>query len=165
MQEGILFHHLLDQNSPAYFMQMTLAIKGALDPEILKKSFNLLGQRHDILRTNYVYENIKKPKQVVIKEKVFDLAFHDLSSLVETRRQSFIKDYQHQDLRFFQIYQSLKKNISLSLPQTYPYSNYIAWLEKQDWEAAGTYWKKYLEGYQQKTCLPKISNTKPPEYL
>ncbi|MGG4186792.1 amino acid adenylation domain-containing protein, partial [Paenibacillus jamilae] len=35
-----------------------------------------------------------------------------------------------------------------------PYSQYIEWLEAQDVEAAASYWKDYLLGYDQETSIP-----------
>ena len=58
----------------------------------------------------------------------------------------------------FQIYYSLKNNIRLELPQVNGYSKYIKWLGSQDKKEAILYWKNYLEGYEQQTCVPKISS-------
>jgi amino acid adenylation domain-containing protein len=209
MQAGMLFHHLLDRNSLAYFTQMTFTIRGVLDPDLFRRSLQLLERRYEVLRTNFVYENLKKPKQVVLKEKVPDLDFYDLSQLDETERLSAVIEYQNKDrergfdltrdallritvlktgagtaqviwsfhhiimdgwclgilLReFFQIYQSLMQGKAVNLLKTTPYSNYIAWLEQQDQEAARAYWKNYLAGYEQKAGLPK-RNPRSPEYF
>lgn len=55
----------------------------------------------------------------------------------------------------FIIYEQLQNNRPLHLPVAYPYSNYLAWLERQDKEEALRYWNHYLEGYEQRAEIPK----------
>jgi amino acid adenylation domain-containing protein len=83
MQEGMLFHWLKNPGSSAYFEQVELAIAGDPDPNLVEKSFNALIQRYDILRTVFIYENIKEPVQVVLKEKNTRLYYQDLSAAPE----------------------------------------------------------------------------------
>ncbi|UHA73129.1 amino acid adenylation domain-containing protein [Paenibacillus sp. 481] len=46
------------------------------------------------------------------------------------------------------------------LPPVTPYSRYIEWLEQQDYEAASTYWRQYIAGYEQQYALPKMNASK-----
>lgn len=78
MQEGMLFHSLLNKNSEAYFEQMTCRIKGTFHKEIAEKSMNYLIDRHSILRTIFVQDLDEYPVQVVLKERKIDLLYHDL---------------------------------------------------------------------------------------
>ena len=55
-------------------------------------------------------------------------------------------------------YYSLKNNVELKLPKVNEYSKYIKWLEKQNKEEAISYWERYLGGYEQQACIPKLSN-------
>ncbi|MFN0226054.1 non-ribosomal peptide synthase/polyketide synthase, partial [Paenibacillus sp. KR2-11] len=41
------------------------------------------------------------------------------------------------------------------------YGDYIGWLERQDREAAGAYWKGYMAGYDNQTLLPLKGTAKP----
>jgi amino acid adenylation domain-containing protein/non-ribosomal peptide synthase protein (TIGR01720 family)/FkbM family methyltransferase len=50
---------------------------------------------------------------------------------------------------FLEIYTSYLENRPYRLPRATPYRSYIIWLEKQDREASGCYWEKYLEHYQE----------------
>jgi hypothetical protein len=56
LQEGMLFHSMLDSGSRFYFEQMVFTLKGTLNPILLKKSFQQLVNRHDVLRTVFVYD-------------------------------------------------------------------------------------------------------------
>ncbi|MBN2864186.1 MAG: amino acid adenylation domain-containing protein, partial [Bacteroidales bacterium] len=81
MQESMLFHHIMDQNSGAYFEQMVMDFKGEPDIEIFEKSINILIRRYDIFRTVFVYEKVKQPLQIVFKERPLKIKFEDLSYL------------------------------------------------------------------------------------
>ncbi len=69
MQEGMLFHSLMDSASSAYFEQLTFTLTGELDIGLLEKSFNHLIKRYDIFRTVFLYEKLKSPRQVVLNER------------------------------------------------------------------------------------------------
>jgi len=69
MQEGMLFQTLYDENTPAYFQQVSYRLSGNLELELVKKSLALLFERYDILKTAFVYKNIKRPVQVVLNER------------------------------------------------------------------------------------------------
>ncbi|WP_010248518.1 non-ribosomal peptide synthetase [Acetivibrio cellulolyticus] len=75
MQEGMLFHNLMNRESGAYFEQSILTVSGDIDRELLLQSFNIVTKRHDILRTIIVHEGFKKPLQVVFKERKAEVAF------------------------------------------------------------------------------------------
>lgn len=80
MQEGMLFHALMDSESGAYFEQSDITLSGNLDTEIFEKAFNLLLERHDILRTVFLYKKVQKPRQVVLKERRGTVYVEDLSN-------------------------------------------------------------------------------------
>lgn len=78
MQEGMLFHSLLDSESEYYFEQMTCNIKGELNLQVMEDSVNTLLSRYDILRTAFLHEGFEKPIQVVLKERKVDFHFVDV---------------------------------------------------------------------------------------
>ncbi|MCP4216968.1 MAG: amino acid adenylation domain-containing protein, partial [bacterium] len=192
MQSGMLFHHLMDTESVAYFEQSAFTLHGTLDLPLFQKSFNLLVERYDILRTVFLHGNLKTPLQVVLSKREVELFFRDLTQMDAVKKTAFVnqfgeKDKQrgfvlHEDVmmrisilqtagqsfkvfwsfhhilmdgwclgilmeEFFKIYTSLKNDGEApQLPEVYAYGDYIRWLEKQDMEEAGSYWKKMLEG-------------------
>ena len=201
MQEGILFHKLLGKDKNAYFEQLSFRIVGSLDIELFEKSINKLIEKHDVLRTIFIYENRKRPLQLVLKEAKIKICFEDISSLVSSEKSVFIKEFKEKDIDkgfdlskeisirasliktskeehifilsthhiildgwsspimfqdFFKIYNALKENRHLKLSKANKYSNYIKWLEKQDKKEALSYWRKYLENYQQQAQVPKV---------
>jgi len=68
LQEGILFHHLLQQQGDAYLLVMTLSFDRR---ERLDEFVQMLQQviaRHDVLRTAVLWEGLPEPVQVVWRE-------------------------------------------------------------------------------------------------
>ncbi|MGD9162624.1 MAG: condensation domain-containing protein, partial [Desulfobacteraceae bacterium] len=68
LQEGILFHHLMSEETDAYILSSIMALD---NHELLDKflsSFQLVVNRYDILRTAILWENLPEPVQVVCRE-------------------------------------------------------------------------------------------------
>ncbi|MBF0120231.1 MAG: amino acid adenylation domain-containing protein [Desulfobacterales bacterium] len=68
MQEGMLFHTLYSPETGNYFEQMHFLIKGEIDLEILKKSWQYIIDRHPVLRTGFIWDIGEKPIQIVHKQ-------------------------------------------------------------------------------------------------
>ncbi|MBB6716466.1 non-ribosomal peptide synthetase, partial [Clostridium gasigenes] len=79
MQEGMLYHTLVDVESEAYHESLALKIKGDLDVNILEESFNKLIARHDILRTIFDNNNFNKNMQIVFNERRTNIIYEDIS--------------------------------------------------------------------------------------
>ncbi len=97
MQEGMLFYSRLTLDMEAYVEQMCFTINGSLDLDIFQKSLDTLIQRYDILRTNFIYQNISKPMQIVYKGKKSSIHFIDISSKNENDKANFIEQYKNTD--------------------------------------------------------------------
>src|SRR4030065_950400 len=97
MQEGMLFHSLLDRFSNAHFEQIVVSISGCIDIIFLKDSLNLIIDRYDILRTNFVYRKLQRPRQVVFKERIADVYFEDISDLKENDKVKFLEKFKIKD--------------------------------------------------------------------
>ncbi len=72
MQEGMLFHTLLNPGSGIYLMQQHYTWNGPLNLERLVEAWGRVIDRHPILRTAYVWKDLKRPLQVV--QRRIDLA-------------------------------------------------------------------------------------------
>ncbi|QBD77240.1 amino acid adenylation domain-containing protein [Ktedonosporobacter rubrisoli] len=53
----------------------------------------------------------------------------------------------------FAYYDAFKRQRELDLPLPRPYNEYIAWLQKQDMQAAENFWRSYLDGFDIPTPL------------
>ncbi|OLP65656.1 Linear gramicidin synthase subunit D [Bacillus pumilus] len=104
MQQGMLFHALLDQASQAYFGQVHMTLEGLTDGEIYEQAWNLLVQRHSILRTRFAWEGLKEPVQLIRSEGSIHLTQHDVRHLSEQDQQDAIEQYLQSDrLRDFNL--------------------------------------------------------------
>ncbi|QXU43274.1 non-ribosomal peptide synthetase [Pedobacter sp. D749] len=96
MQEGILFHTLLDKSSNSYLSQSSYRLKGKIDIDLMIDCLNRLFQRHDILRTAFVHDKLDKPLQVVLKDRKAHIYLEDISQ--DKNPEQRIIDYCSQDI-------------------------------------------------------------------
>ncbi|MGG0066321.1 plipastatin non-ribosomal peptide synthetase PpsC [Bacillus subtilis] len=97
MQEGMLFHSLYDEQSRAYFEQASFTIHGQLDLERFQKSMDAVFDRYDIFRTAFIYKNVAKPRQVVLKQRHCHVHFEDISHLNEKDKEHCTEAFKEQD--------------------------------------------------------------------
>ncbi|WP_277714781.1 non-ribosomal peptide synthetase [Bacillus atrophaeus] len=97
MQEGMLFHSLLDEQSRAYFEQASFTINGRLDLERFQKSMDAIVGRYDIFRTTFIHKNVAKPRQVVLKSRPCRVQFEDISHLDQSDEEKYIETFRQQD--------------------------------------------------------------------
>ncbi|MGY2316378.1 non-ribosomal peptide synthase/polyketide synthase [Pseudomonas sp. SDO5522_S412] len=68
MQQGMLFHTLLEQGNGDYINQMRLDIDG-VDPQRFRAAWQAVVDAHDILRTGFIWQgNLEQPVQVVQRQ-------------------------------------------------------------------------------------------------
>ena len=97
MQEGMLFHTMKDNDSYAYFEQIILSISGNINVDYLEESLNRLIEKYDILRTIFLYENVKQPMQVVLKERKTTIYYEDLTHMENDQKEAYIDSFIKQD--------------------------------------------------------------------
>jgi amino acid adenylation domain-containing protein len=92
LQEGYLFHHLLDGEGDPYLLSMQLAIYSRAQVESYLQALQALIDRHDILRTAVHWEGLVEPVQVVwrraklfVEEVELDPVAGDLADQLEGR--------------------------------------------------------------------------------
>ncbi|MBP7654186.1 amino acid adenylation domain-containing protein, partial [Candidatus Dependentiae bacterium] len=105
MQSGFLYHKLLDENSAAYFEQTVIKAQGKFNYELFKKSWEMILERHNILRTVILYKDISQPVQIVVKHRDLEITYKDLrSELEESRQNAVISEFKNADkLRKFDL--------------------------------------------------------------
>lgn len=114
MQEGMLFHSLMENDSETYFEQVSFEINGALDTEAFEKSFNILIDRHEVFRAIFIYKKMKNPKQVIIKKRTASINFEDISSTAGDLKTDIIKEFLNKDrLKGFDLSKDMPARISV----------------------------------------------------
>ncbi|MGM9979363.1 MAG: condensation domain-containing protein, partial [Clostridium sp.] len=80
MQEGMLYHWLLDNKSSNYFLQNVININDEVNLDKIKQAINLVVFKHDVLRTVLFFKNANKPRQIILKEKNIEISILDASN-------------------------------------------------------------------------------------
>ncbi|OKP97904.1 non-ribosomal peptide synthetase [Paenibacillus sp. P46E] len=97
MQEGMLYHLLLDHRSQAYFEQLMFTLEGKLNLSHLNTTLNKLIEKYEILRTAFFYEELSTFKQAVMKERTISVNYEDISHLDDNAKETFIEHYKDED--------------------------------------------------------------------
>jgi amino acid adenylation domain-containing protein len=97
MQEGMLFHSLTDPGSGVYVKQVTYALSGELNIPALERTWQDIVERYAILRTFFVWEDLKKPVQVVQANVHATLYQERWSNLTAAELQPRFETYLHED--------------------------------------------------------------------
>jgi len=198
MQQGMLFHSLRAPNSGVYVEQNSATLRGELDIQAFAGAWQHLLDRHSILRTAFLWEDLEEPLQVVYRKLKMPVDTEDWSDIPvpeQTDRLAKVKqreraigfdvvdaplmrikliktggtEYQlvwtfHHLLydgwsypillqELFTLYEMISRGLPPRLPHKRPFGDYIAWLQNQDEDAAETYWRKLLSGFEAPTPL------------
>ncbi|MGA8944246.1 MAG: amino acid adenylation domain-containing protein [Thermoactinomyces sp.] len=95
LQKGILFHAI--QTRIQYFEQFYLDLDGTVDFAVFKQSLEELVQKHDVLRTVFLFQNLAQPMQVVLKNAEVSIRYEDLSNLSETEQLAYLQKFKQED--------------------------------------------------------------------
>jgi amino acid adenylation domain-containing protein/natural product biosynthesis luciferase-like monooxygenase protein len=68
LQEGILFHHLLEEQGDPYLQRGHLSFTHRETLDNYLAALQRVIERHDILRTAFIWEGLEKPVQVVLRQ-------------------------------------------------------------------------------------------------
>ncbi|HEU4932882.1 MAG TPA: condensation domain-containing protein, partial [Pyrinomonadaceae bacterium] len=106
LQEGMLFHSMMDTSSGVYVKQATYVLRGELNIPALERAWQDAVDRFAILRTFFVWEDLKKPVQVVQSDVKVTLHVEDWSNLPEAEAEQRLAEYGEADrVRAFDISQ------------------------------------------------------------
>lgn len=93
MQEGILYHSIVDNCNQTYMQQVIFDGEGDLDVALLEECFQLLIQKYDVLRTIFIYKNTKTFLQAVINEVKISVKREDITGLSDSEKIIFTERY------------------------------------------------------------------------
>ncbi|PBQ12402.1 non-ribosomal peptide synthetase, partial [Pseudomonas syringae] len=67
LQEGILYHHIAAEKGDPYLLQATFALRDPAHVRRFAEGLQAMIDRHDILRTALVWEDLEQPLQVALR--------------------------------------------------------------------------------------------------
>ncbi|RMQ50439.1 Ribonuclease H [Pseudomonas cichorii] len=88
MQQGLLFHSLLHPGKGMYLLQYRhVMVMPDLDLAAFRQAWAQVVERHELLRTSFVWKQQKRPMQVVHKQVELPITYEDWSHLSEAEQQ------------------------------------------------------------------------------
>ncbi|MDY7229483.1 non-ribosomal peptide synthase/polyketide synthase [Hyalangium rubrum] len=97
MQQGMLFHTLLDPGSGMYFERAAWTLDTDLNPAALRRAWQQIMERYSILRTRFAWEGMAEPLQVVLREATLPWEEQDLRSLPEQEQRARLAEWMKKD--------------------------------------------------------------------
>ncbi|WP_418515014.1 amino acid adenylation domain-containing protein [Delftia sp. PS-11] len=99
LQEGILFHHLLQSGGDVFVSPNLLSFGTREQLQSFVHSLNQVIARHDILRTAVLWEGLAGPVQVVLRQAPLQLQWPDAGDAHETLVPQMLEQLGSHDLR------------------------------------------------------------------
>ncbi|PSF37372.1 non-ribosomal peptide synthetase [Aphanothece hegewaldii CCALA 016] len=90
LQQGMLFHTLYSPESGVYFEQRSCLLQGNLNVTIFQKAWQLVTERHAVLRTGFYWEEVEKSLQVVYKTVELPWIIEDCNSENQEKLEAFL---------------------------------------------------------------------------
>ncbi|MEQ9405053.1 MAG: amino acid adenylation domain-containing protein [Cyclobacteriaceae bacterium] len=166
MQEGMLFHSLLDE-SDHYFVQMGYCFAGKLDINSIERSLHTLTKRYDTLRTIFLYNDYERPLQLVLRENEIPCEFKDIRKEIQFKDKETVLQSYYIDDRKYKFQLSKEVPLRVKIYQT----------EQDEYEFIWSHHHILLDGWCLSTLMAEfralyISNIKktaidlpnPPQY-
>jgi len=97
LQQGLLFHTLLAPGSGVYVVQVCADLSGDLNIAAFENAWSRLIERHSVFRTFFIWEDISNPTQVVQRNVMLPIEFHDWRHLGAAEQQELFDDLLQQD--------------------------------------------------------------------
>jgi amino acid adenylation domain-containing protein len=99
LQEGILFHSLYSPSEGLYVDHIVCDLRAAekMDPGVLRKAFQMVVDRHQALRTAFVWKLESRPQQIVLRKVSIPLTEHQYAELTPDERACRIAEFLQRD--------------------------------------------------------------------
>jgi amino acid adenylation domain-containing protein len=121
IQQGILYHSLLDEGRGTYFEQLCYKITGPLDQQALRRAWARVLERHAALRSAPIWDRSGEPVQAVLKLVNLEWDERDWRPLAA--------DMQEQQLELF-LRSDRERGFDLSVPPLFR----LTMIQTGDWD-------------------------------
>ncbi|XP_031637847.1 uncharacterized protein LOC116350245, partial [Contarinia nasturtii] len=102
LQQGILFHHLLTEQADPYLMMSSFKISDRVVLNRYAFALQQVIERHDILRTAFIWEGLSEPAQIVLHRVPFlltEVTLDDTKSVLEQLTHRYNSSQYRMDLK------------------------------------------------------------------
>ncbi|MGD9488072.1 MAG: amino acid adenylation domain-containing protein [Calditrichaceae bacterium] len=99
MQQGMLFHSLMSPETEVYSEQLSCKFTGELDPEMFKFAWQKVSERHEVLRSAYIWKGLDRPLQIVYKTIDIPFTILDWSGDSADKQKSLMYDFLSGELK------------------------------------------------------------------
>ena len=99
MQQGMLYHSVLEGGSPVYVEQFTCSMTGPLDVGAFRAAWEQVIRRHTALRTAFFWNQVQQPVQVVFLNVDAPWSSHDWRGLSDADRHARLDAFPVHDRR------------------------------------------------------------------
>ncbi len=97
LQSGMLFHSLMAPESGVYVTQVTCTLSADLDAGLFRRAWERLVERHEALRTAFLWEGLDESRQVVRREVSLPWQELDWSGLAAEEREPCFEELRHRE--------------------------------------------------------------------
>jgi amino acid adenylation domain-containing protein/non-ribosomal peptide synthase protein (TIGR01720 family) len=97
MQQGMLFHSLYAPAAGMYIEQLSCVLRGGLDVAAFVAAWRAAAERHPVLRTAFVWENLNEPLQVVRPDVSLPLDERDWRGLSRAEQEGLLESLLSED--------------------------------------------------------------------
>ena len=98
MQQGMLFHSLYDPEESLYVVQCACTLSGKVSQEALQQAWQEVVNRHSVLRTFFVWQDLKEPIQIVRQHVPLPWLSLDWRALAPALQQQQLSEFLAADL-------------------------------------------------------------------
>lgn len=97
MQQGMLFHHVKEPHSGVDIEQVVIHMPEVVDGIRLKRAWQWLMDRHEVLRTRFVWMSVESPRQDVMAEVSLPFVIKNSTDIAESARQDRLEQFLEED--------------------------------------------------------------------
>lgn len=79
LQMGIMFHYLNEPEGDLYFEQLSIRINSEINFNLFEKAWINVIKNNQMLRTIFLWENVREPIQIILKKHIPKIKYFDFS--------------------------------------------------------------------------------------
>lgn len=99
LQQGLLFHCLYEKASNLYFQQKVFTLQGEINQDYFRLAWEKVINRHDSLKTAFIWQDLPTPLQVVFPEITLPWISENWQDLSSCQQEEALENYLKNDLK------------------------------------------------------------------